>query len=767
MNTQPWNSFWASRPFCSVLTVWGLLWSTLATHAVTNTFFVASQTATLVSSNINAITIQSGDYRFTYSADGYWSPAAGGPPTGRFFSVHWPSGVQAQAITAGPLLGNGANITLTRVDGKPFDLQAFTGKLLGNTAGAGGAFEVTPQLNGVDDPNAPYIYDATGYAGQSFPNTPMLRHQDTYTIHLWIDWALTALTLIDTNTPIVAPTSFNVSATAFPLDAGSVGGGGSFSSNSTCALVATANKGWGFKDWTENGRAVSTSANYSFTVRSDRTLVANFLPAFGVTTAASPLFGGTVTGDGSFTSNALVTVSATPTPGFRFVRWTEFGALVSTSTDYTFNIAGDRSLVAEFASSGISVSFDFDSGTPTLGPGQGLPAQQTKNGVTASFSTLAGGWSVQDTFYFWKPALFSGNFLYPSTWGSSMAVEFSQPITNFAMTFFTGEVSSEYDTAAQVKVTAYSNTAVSNPVATGTARGAWVSGAYPEGILSFGSATPFNKVTLEIPSQNPVPSYLLFVDNITVQLASPTLVRIDASVTPVGAGILSGAGDYLPGDFVTLETVPNGSFHFANWTEGGIEVSASSVYSFDATTHRTLVAHFTPNQPPVAVGGIFFQVSGQPLAINILDLMSSDYDPDNDSFSFVGVTATTTNGLALTVQGNQILVPANSRADGFHYTLADSFGATAKGSVGLSIIPEVTSKVVSLDLSVPGQIGAWLQGVPWYSFEILRATNILFNQGTRNWSVRAGADGSIFLTDDFADLNGQPAQAYYRLRSVP
>ena len=69
-------------------------------------------------------------------------PSGGGPPTGRFFSILWPNGVQAQAITAGPLLGTGANITLKRADGKLFDLQAFTGKILMNTAGAGGAFEI-------------------------------------------------------------------------------------------------------------------------------------------------------------------------------------------------------------------------------------------------------------------------------------------------------------------------------------------------------------------------------------------------------------------------------------------------------------------------------------------------------------------------------------------------------------------------------------------------------------------------------------------------
>ena len=148
-------------------------------QATTTNFFNASQIATLVTSNINAITIQSADYRFAYSADGYWS-SGGGVPTGRFFSVLWPAGVQAQAITAGPSLGVGANITLKRADGKLFDLQAFTGKILLNTAGAGGAFEIMPQLNGNDALPNPLQYDCYWLWRPEF----LLHHQPGRLQHL-------------------------------------------------------------------------------------------------------------------------------------------------------------------------------------------------------------------------------------------------------------------------------------------------------------------------------------------------------------------------------------------------------------------------------------------------------------------------------------------------------------------------------------------------------------------------------------------------------
>ena len=735
--------------------------------AVTNVFFNGSQTATLLVSNINAVTIQSGDYRFTYSADGYWSPVVGGPPTGRFFSVFWPTGVQAQAITAGPLLGNGANLTIQRADGKPFDLRAFTGRILANTAGAGGAFEVTPMLGGNDATNAPFLYDATGYSGQSFSYTPMFQHFDTYKVHLWVDWALTALTLVDTNPPVPPTTYFTIAASALPTDAGSVGGAGNYASNSTCALIASANPGWGFRNWTQDGTQVSTSPNYSFTVRSNRTLTANFLPAFTVSTSVSPAYGGQAVGGGTFTSNALVTLTATPTAGFRFLNWTESGVPVSASASYSFNVRNDRSLTANFMTAGLGATFDFDTGSPPVSPGQGLPAIQINNGVSASFTTLSGGWSVQNTFYGWKPAAFSGNFLYPSTWGSTLAVEFSQPVTNFTMSFFTGEVSSEYDTAALVRVTAYTNAAMTFPVATNSARGAWRTGAYPEGTLSFGSAIPFTKVKLEVPSQSPAPSYLLFVDNLVAQLAAPSVVTISASVLPADAGSVTGAHAYLPGEMVLLSAFPNGSYRFANWTENGLEVCATSDYSFTAETNRVLVASFITNSPPLAFGGQFFQLAGQPLAINIADLMWNDYDPDGDPISFAGVSGTTDNGLLLATNATQILVPASALADGFSYTVADSYGATATGSATISIITNVVSRAVALDRAPDGSVVVAFTAVPWYAYQAQRSTNVTYSGSVQTWPVQAGPDGSVWLWDDFTDLAVPPAQAYYRLGFNP
>lgn len=358
---------------------------------VTNVFFNSSQTATLVTSNINTVTIRSGDYFFSYSVDGYWSPSPGGPPTGRFFTVFWPNGVQAQAITAGPGVGAGANITLKRVDGRLFDLSSFTGKILANTAGAGAAFEIMPLLRGEDGLPEPIMFDATGYAGQSFTHTPGLSGYDAYKIHLWVDYAVTALALNDTNAVTPTGATNTIAALVSPVDAGIVTGTGNYASNATCTLSASPNPGWGFLNWTENGASVSTSGNYTFIVRSNRTLIANFVAAFSVGASPSPSYGGSTAGEGTFDSNSVVTLTASPTPGFAFVSWSEFGTPISFSPSYSFNLTNDRALVANFEPVSRLAIFDFDTGTPALAAGQGIPAAQTQNGLTATFSTLAGG----------------------------------------------------------------------------------------------------------------------------------------------------------------------------------------------------------------------------------------------------------------------------------------------------------------------------------------------------------------------------------------
>jgi len=75
------------------------------------------------------------------------------------------------------------------------------------------------------------------------------------------------------------PVNYTISASANPEVGGTIEGVGDYQEGQTCTLVATANEGYAFSNWTENGAVVSTHSAYAFSVTSDRALIANFIVA--------------------------------------------------------------------------------------------------------------------------------------------------------------------------------------------------------------------------------------------------------------------------------------------------------------------------------------------------------------------------------------------------------------------------------------------------------------------------------------------------------
>jgi hypothetical protein len=73
--------------------------------------------------------------------------------------------------------------------------------------------------------------------------------------------------------------NYTIAVSASPSAAGTVSGGGTFPSESSQTVKATANSGFAFVSWTQNGNVVSSSPSYTFTLTGDTSLVANFTAA--------------------------------------------------------------------------------------------------------------------------------------------------------------------------------------------------------------------------------------------------------------------------------------------------------------------------------------------------------------------------------------------------------------------------------------------------------------------------------------------------------
>lgn len=70
--------------------------------------------------------------------------------------------------------------------------------------------------------------------------------------------------------------SYQITASVSPSNAGTVSGAGSYAAGHTCTLTATPNAGYTFINWTKNSTVVSTNATYSFTVAENAAYQANF-----------------------------------------------------------------------------------------------------------------------------------------------------------------------------------------------------------------------------------------------------------------------------------------------------------------------------------------------------------------------------------------------------------------------------------------------------------------------------------------------------------
>ncbi|MBQ8956946.1 MAG: T9SS type A sorting domain-containing protein [Bacteroidales bacterium] len=167
------------------------------------------------------------------------------------------------------------------------------------------------------------------------------------------------------------PQNYTISVSANPTNGGTVTGGGTYQQGQSCTVRATANAGYAFTSWTENGNVVSTSAMYNFTVTSNRTLVAHFqIQSYTITATADPTNGGTIAGTGTYNFGQICTLTATPAAGFQFVNWTLMGMPLSSEPSYTFTVTQNAAFIAHFQAMSFTINasaIPVEGGTVTGG----------------------------------------------------------------------------------------------------------------------------------------------------------------------------------------------------------------------------------------------------------------------------------------------------------------------------------------------------------------------------------------------------------------
>jgi len=244
----------------------------------------------------------------------------------------------------------------------------------------------------------------------------------------------------------VIPSTYSVVTSSLPVAGGTTSGGGVFNNGSLVTVTATPSTDWAFYAWYENGVPVSTTASYPFTLTGNRNLVAHFYQPsqlYTIAVSSNPAAGGSVTGGGSFLGGTTQTVVATPNAGYTFANWTENGNIVSTSASYSFTLADNRILVANFTVQQFIVA---TTSSPLTGGG-------TTGGGSVAYGTLV---TVTATAY-------NGyTFVNWTENGNIVSTNASYTIT----------VTSNHSLVANFTELSYVITTSSNPLNTGTTSGA-------------------------------------------------------------------------------------------------------------------------------------------------------------------------------------------------------------------------------------------------------------------------------------------------------
>jgi len=466
--------------------------------------------------------------------------------------------------------------------------------------------------------------------------------------------------------------SYTVSVSANPTNGGTVAGGGTYQQGQSCTVTATANTGYTFSNWTENGNVVSANASYSFTVTGNRTLVANFTAQpvnYTISVSANPTNGGTVAGGGTYQQGQSCTVTATSANGYIFVRWTENGNSVSTNASYTFTVAGSRTLVAQFQQQSYTINA---SANPTNGGSVSGGGAFHYGESCTLIATPAAGY----TFSNWTE---NGNVVSSNATYSFTVTANRTLVAHFQPQSFTISVSA-------------------NPTAGGNATGG---GTFNYGQSCTVSATPaadymFSRWTENGNQVSTNPNYTFTVTgnrNLVANFTySPQSYTVSVLVNPIEGGTVTGGGNYNHGQNCTIVATANEGYSFINWTENGVQISTNPSYSFNVTGDHSFVANFEaqsfqikasvdPAEAGVAVGEGSYQY-GEEAILSVIR---------NEDYEFLNWTE---NGVVVSEEETYSFVVTGSRELVAHYLHVDGVGET---NVNIEIYPNPVSDKLTIE----------------------------------------------------------------------
>lgn len=126
---------------------------------------------------------------------------------------------------------------------------------------------------------------------------------------------------------------------------GTVSGGGTYAEGEYATITATANAGYEFSHWENNGSYFSDQTSLTFQVDGDFDIVAYFIDPdeeYTVIVRSEDLSKGTVSGGGTYASGDYARAYATANAGYVFDRWENYGVYFSNERNLGFYVNGQN-----------------------------------------------------------------------------------------------------------------------------------------------------------------------------------------------------------------------------------------------------------------------------------------------------------------------------------------------------------------------------------------------------------------------------------------
>ena len=391
---------------------------------------------------------------------------------------------------------------------------------------------------------------------------------------------------------------------------------------------------------------------------------------------------GSVSGGGTYNAGATCTLVATPTSGYQFESWKKNGSVVSTNATYSFTVTENATYTAYFSEVPITYYTITTNVTPS-GAGTVTGGGTYPEGASVTLTaTNNNGY----TFAHWQ----DGNTQNPRTITVTGDATYTATFTQDNYVITTG----------------------ANPPSGGTVTGG---GAFHYGETCTLTATPASNYEFAgwQDGNTDNPRSFTVTGNATYTATfnevGTTYFSVTASVSPAGAGTVSGTGTYEAGSVITLQAIANPGYTFDHWQDGSTanprSVTVNSDLTFTAYFNHnsyTITVNASPsNAGAVSGGGAYYYG-------DYATLSATAYS----GYEFVGWSdGSSENPHQVLVTGNATYTATFSEVGGTYYTVSAYVSPNGAGTVsGTGTFPAGASTTLTATANPGYTFDHWNDG---------------------------------------------------------